>query len=79
MKMNIKITNAQKDTTVNKSGLSDWLAQEATMDNKDTPVEIVSIDEERSKTEIKDGKLVMTIFAELKYEYAVKFSPQSGP
>ena len=75
--MNIKITNAQKDTTVNKSGLSDWLAQEATMDNKDTPVEIVSIDEERSKTEIKDGKLVMTIFAELKYEYVVKFSPQN--
>ena len=35
-------------------------------------LELVSIDQEKSKTEVKDGKLIMTIFAELVYEYEVK-------
>ncbi len=45
--------------------------------DKETPVEIVSIDQERSNTEIKDGKLIMTIFAELRYEYELKFTSQN--
>lgn len=37
-------------------------------------IELISIDEKKSKTEIKDGKLIMTIFAELRYEYEIKFN-----